>query len=146
MEGKEKSNLYNETIVNIEKSLEVIENELGRKSVLDMLAYLVKEQELNTASNLIKKDCEPFIDKGCLAEHRYDEGNEDAGYIDLSSILNYAEEILNCDDEYGDVKFEYFVRPENQDEAEENKHNDSVTWFVKDESVKIKDLQVQYEM
>lgn len=120
---------------------------VDRKEALEILSKLISDYDLPTASNLIKKDCEPWIDKECLSEHRYSEGNEDAGYIDLSLVLEFAEEILNCDDrEYGDIKFEYFVRPETQEEAKENEHNDSVTWFVKDEKVEINKLQIQFGM
>ena len=148
MESKEKSVLYNKTIENIEKSLNIIENELGRESVLNILAHLVGEQELYTASNLIKKGYEPGIDKEYLSEQRYSEGNEDAGFIDLSLLLKYAEEILNCDDNknYGDIEFQYFVRKETQEEMKENERDENVTWYTEDESKDIEKLQIQFGM
>lgn len=144
---KEKADLYNKTRETVENLLENVEKELGREDALKILSSIVKEHDLYTASNLIEKDCEPFLTKSVLIDNQYTEGNEEAGYIDLVMALECVEEVLNCDDsEYGDVKFQYFVRAETDEEAKENEHDDRCIWYVKDERVEIKDLQIQFEM
>ena len=122
-------------------------NEADRETVLAILSELTDDYDLPTASSLIKKDCEPHLNKALLTEHQYSEGNEEAGYLDLSVVLGFVEEILNCDErEYGDVEFQYFVRPETEEEIKEQGHDDGVIWFTEDEGVAIKDLLIQFEM
>jgi hypothetical protein len=145
--GKRAKDLCKEALANMAMALDEVEMSLGRKEMLNVLATLVEDNDLRTASNLIRKDCEPSLDKSQLAENQYSEGNEEAGYIGLKTALGFVEEVLNCDDRnYGDVEFQYFVRPETDEEAEENEHDDSCTWFIKDECANIEDLRVQYEM
>ncbi len=146
MDSVDKSVLYNATLEKMEEVLEEIEDKLGKKYCLQLLASLVGNYDLDTASNLVKNDCEPSINKATLADNRYSEGNEEAGYIDLSSVLGFVEEILNCDDSERDVEFQYFVRPETEEESKEEGHSRDILWFKEDDVAKIEDLQIQYEM
>lgn len=145
--GKRAKDLSKEALANMAMILDEIEMSLGRKEMLNVLATLVEDNDLRTASNLIRKDCEPYLDKSQLVENQYSEGNEEAGYIELATALEFVEEVLNCDDsEYGDVEFQYFVRLETEEEIEENGRDKNVIWFTKDDKVKIEDLQIQFEM
>ncbi len=146
MDSVDKAFLYNSTLERMEEVLEEIEDKLGKKDCLQLLASLVGNYDLDTASNLIKNDCEPSINKATLADNRYSEGNEDARYIDLSSVLGFVEEILNCDDRERDIEFQYFVRPETEEESKEEGHSTDIMWFKKNDVAQIEDLQIQYEM
>jgi len=70
------------------------------------------------------------------------------GYIELRTILDVVEEIVNCDDSISaDIKFNCFVRPEDEDEKIENSHDgdDSIEWWVKDDRVSIDNLYVHFK-
>lgn len=146
MSSNEKAEIYNAILEKVEKIIDELADKLGRKETLRLLSTLVDSYDLRTASNLLLKDCEPHLDKALLAENQYSEGNEDAGYINLTTALGFLEEVLNCDDEYGNVRFQYFVRPETDEEAKENGHNDNCIWWVEDTRVKLEDLEIQFEM
>jgi len=122
---------------------------LDRKQALQLIGDILhKEYNLRTVSNMVKEDCDSTLNKIMFEDSFYDEGNEDAGYIELRDILNAVEEIINCDDSMSvDIKFNCFVRPETEDEKIENGHDDddSIEWWIKDESVDIDNLYVYFK-
>jgi|GEM_PF-2375358 len=120
-----------------------LENEDALAIISEVLA---EEFDLQFASKIVLNGYEPCITKDSLNECLYSEGNEEKGCIELSPILKLAEEILNLDDEYGDVEFEYFVRFENEEEAKEAEHDNDCMWLVKNNDVEIKDLKLQFDM
>lgn len=147
MNSTEKANLYNETLKKIEDLLIETDSKLGDTQSLGMLSSIVRDYDLITASNLIKMNCDPYLTKSMLEDKTYSEGNEEAGFISLKSLLESVEEIINCDDDYciGGVKFQYFVRPETEDEMEEEGHSDFVEWYTADENIDIEKLNIQFE-
>ena len=120
---------------------------LDRKQVLQILGDILdKEYDLNTASNIVKEDCESSLNKIIFEDMTYDEGNETGGFIKLRDILEAVEEIVNCDDYLSrSINFTYFVRPETEEESEENGHSNGVEWWCKDDRVSIDDLYVGFE-
>ena len=119
---------------------------LNRKTALKLLGEILREYDLITASNLVKADCEPYLHKQMLEDCFYSEGREEAGFIKLTSILNMVEEVVNCDDYMSEkIEFEYFVRPETDEESEYKGHSDGVEWWTKDESVNLNDLYIQFQ-
>lgn len=147
MNSTEKANLYNNTLHKIEELLKETDTELGNMESLSILSSIVEDYDLQTASNLIKFDCEPDLTKDFVEGNLYSDGNKNAGYIPLDFIIETVTEIVNCDDSTDDIEFQYFVREETDAEAEENEHEgDCVTWYVKDESADIKNLNIQYEI
>lgn len=147
MDSVEKANLYNETLKKIEDLLIETDSKLGNMQSLEILSSIVRDYDLITASNLIKMNCDPYLTKSILEDRMYGEGNEEAGFISLTSLLESVEEIINCDDsDIGEVKFQYFVRPETSEEAEENEHDESdATWYIKDDNIDIEKLNIQFE-
>ncbi len=149
MNCTEKSNLYNETLKKIEELLTETDAKLGQSQSLKILSSIVKDYDLETASNLIKMDCEPCLTKSMVEEHLYSEGNEDAGFISLKTILGSVEDIVNCDNDgfcNHDIKFQYFIRPETEEEMEKENHSNSVNWYTVDESIDVEKLNIQYQM
>jgi len=74
------------------------------------------------------------------------EGNEESGFIKLKDILEAVEEIVNCDDYLSrNINFTSFVRPETENESEENGHSSGVKWWCKDDKVSIDELYVGFE-
>jgi len=119
---------------------------LNRKTALKILGEILSEYDLTTASNLVIKDCEPCLNKLMFEDCHYDEGNEETGFIKLTNILNIVEEVVNCDDYTSEkIDFEYFVRPETDEEVEENGHPTGIEWWTKDESVNMNDLYIQFQ-
>lgn len=148
MDSTEKANLYNETLNKIQELLLETDSKLGNMESLQILSSIVRDYDLQTASNLIKMDCEPDLTKSLLEDYMYSEGNEEAGFISLSYLLDSIAEVINCDDSnyYNDeIKFQYFVRPETEDEMEENGHGDSIEWYTADENIDIEKLNIQFE-
>jgi len=43
------------------------------------------------------------------------------------------------------INFTYFVRPETEEESEENGHSSGVEWWTKDDRVSINELYVGFE-
>lgn len=120
---------------------------LENEDALAIISEILKEEfDLEFASKIVLNGYEPCITKESLNEYLYSEGNEEKGCIELSPILKLAEEILNLDDEYGDVEFEYFVRFENEEEAKEAEHDNDCMWLTKNNDVEIKDLKLQFNM
>lgn len=119
---------------------------VDRKEALKSLATILKEFDLLTAANLTESDCEPHLTKIMLEDHFYNEGNEEAGVIKLSNILDAVEKTINCDDYFSeDVEFECFVRPETSIEREENAHLEGIEWWIKDENMDIDKLHIQFQ-
>ena len=122
---------------------------LDRKDALQLIGEILdKEYNLSTASNMVKQDCDSNLNKLMFDDMFYEEGNENEGYVELRTILDAVEEIINCDDSVNtDIKFTCFVRPEDEDEKIENGHDsdDSVEWWTIDESVDIDNLYVHFE-
>ena len=128
----------------ISKLIESVENE----DVLKIFSNILNEEfGLRDLSKLVECGWESGLTKENLLEYQYSEGNEECGCIELSTVLNFAEEVLDCcDDEYGSVDFQYFVRKETEKEAEESEHSDDVEYLTKNEIAEIKDLQLQFRM
>lgn len=148
MDYIEKSNLYNETLNKIQELLLETDSKLGYMESLAILSSIVRDYDLETASNLIKMDCEPCLTKSILDNYMYSEGNEEAGFMPLSDLLSSVEEIINCDENnyyHDEVKFQYFVREETPEEMEENGHSGYVDWYTVDENVDIEKLNIQFE-
>ena len=146
MSSIENVNLYNETLNKINDLLIEMDKQLGENQSLEILSSIVRDYDLITASNLIKMNCDPYLAKSILEDRTYNEGNENAGFISLTSLLESIEEIINCDDDcIGEVKFQHFVRRETEEEMEENGHGSSVDWYTIDENIDIKKLNVQFE-
>lgn len=148
MNSTEKANLYNETLNKIQELLLETDSKLGDMESLQILSSIVRNYDLQTASNLIKMDCEPDLTKSLLEGYMYSEGNEEAGFIPLSHLLDSIAEVINCDNNNyynDDIKFQYFVRPETEDEMEEEGHSDFVEWYTADENIDIEKLNIQFE-
>lgn len=121
------------------------ESEHGRGSALIVLSGILKDYDLDTAANLVKAKCEPDVCKWAFEDRHFDEGNDEAGYIDLKSILNDYEKILNCDDSMSDIHFTQFIRLETDEEKEEEGHSLDVEWFTVDDRLDINKAVVQFE-
>jgi len=122
---------------------------LDRKEALNIIGEILdKEYDLRTASNMIKQDCDSNLNKLMFDDMFYEEGNENEGYVGLRTILDAVEKIVNCDDSISaDIKFNCFVRPENEDEKIESGHDDddSVEWWTVDDRVNIDNLYVHFK-
>jgi len=108
---------------------------------LSILADILKDYDLNTASNMVRNDCDPNITKNCL--EYFDDGNVESGFINLSSIISDYEEILNCDDSGNDIKIGGALRLETKEEMEENGHN--IDWFTEDDTIDVKKIILEFE-
>ena len=131
----------------IKDNISMLLEETNRKQALKILGEILDEDfDLSVASNIVKADCEPDLNKRMFEECFYSEGNEGAGHIRLKDILNAVEEIVNLDDYISDdICFEYFVRPETEEEQEENGHTDEIEWWARDKSIDINKLYIQFE-
>jgi len=121
---------------------------LNRKEALKLLGEILDEDyDLPTASNIVKADCDSPLNKMMFEECHYSEGNEEAGFIKLKDILDAVEEIVNLDDYVNeDIVFEYFVRPETEEESEiEERHDSGVEWWVADEKIDIDKAYIQFD-
>lgn len=148
MDSTEKANLYNETLKRIDDLLMEVDSKLGEKQSLQILSSIVREYDLQTASNLIKMDCEPDLTKSMIENYMYCEGNEEAGFIPLLHLLGSVAEVINCDNSNyynDDIKFQYFVRRETEEEMEENGHSNYVEWYTADETIDVDKLNIQFE-
>lgn len=144
MDSTEKANLYNNTLHTMEDMLEKVEENLSLEDCLKILSTLIKNYDLDTAANLVENNYEPYLTKSLLEDRFFDEGNEEAGYIGLSEILDTVEKIINCDDYSNDIKFKSFIRLETDEEKEENDHSLSVEWFTT-ENVPDLNQYIQFE-
>jgi len=126
--------------------VEILEK-LGRKQALQILGEILdKEYDLRTASNIVKEDCESTLNKITFEDLFFDEGNEESGFVKLKDILEAVEKIVNCDDYLSrNINFTYFVRPETEEESEENGYSSSVEWWIKDDRVSIDELYIGFE-
>jgi len=129
------------------KIVEILDT-LDRKESLQILGKVLdKEYDLRTASNIVKEDCEPYLNKIMFEDHFYDEGSEDKGFIELKTILKVIEEIVNCDDYLSkSINFTEFVRPETEEESEENGHSSGVDWWCKDDILDVNKLYIGFEI
>ena len=122
---------------------------LNRKEALNILGEILhKEYDLYTVSNMVKEDCDSTLNKSMFEDLLFDEGNEDTGFIELKTILDAVEEIVNCDDSISaDINFNCFVRPETEDEKIENSDDsdDSIEWWTVDDRVSIDNLYVHFK-
>lgn len=117
----------------------------GQDSGLQILSEILKDYDLCTSANLVKANCEPDVCKWAFEDRHFDEGNDEAGFIDLKSILNDYEKILNCDDSMSDIHFTHFIRLETDEEKEEEGHSLDVEWYTVDERFDIDKAIVQFE-
>lgn len=145
MTSEEKAKLYNETLNEITRLLLLTDEHLGDAESLSILSKILKDYDLDTAANLVRENCEPSICKWAFEDKHYDEGNEEAGFIELSTILNDYEKILNCDDSGSDIHFKKFIRYETDEEKEEEGHSSDITWFTEDERRSIEDTYLEFE-
>jgi len=136
-----------EDLKDIKDNISMLLEETNRKQALRILGEILDEDyDLSVASNIVKADCEPDLNKRMFEECFYSEGNEGAGHIKLKDILNAVEEIVNLDDYISeDICFEYFVRPETEEESEDEGRNDGIEWWTRDKSIDINKLYVQFE-
>lgn len=126
-------------------TLSFVYDTFGREESLKIIANILNDYDLVTASNLVKADCEPCITKNYYQDKHFDEGNEEAGFTGLKELLTDIETILNCDDSSSDIKFTEFIRLETDVEKEESGHSLSVEWFISDVSHSIKDTYIGFE-
>jgi len=133
----------------IKEQVSILLDLTNRKTTLKLLGEILDEDyDLKTASNLVKADCNSSLNKMMFEECYYSEGNEEAGFIRLKDILDAVEEIVNLDDynRVEDIHFEYFVRPETDEESEiEGRHDSGIEWWVADERVDIDKIYVQFD-
>jgi len=132
----------------IKEQVSILLDLTNRKQALKILGEILDEDyDLSVASNIVKADCDVSLNKQMFEECHYSEGNEEAGFIGLKEILDAVEEIVNLDNYTSeDIRFEYFVRPETQEESEiEGRHNSGVEWWVADERVDIDKIYVQFD-
>ena len=110
--------------------------------LLKVIGEFLIRYDLEFLGNLVKAEYEPTITaQGLSAECCYDEGNEQAGHIQLKTIFEFVEDILNtADDEYS-FKFDNeTVRLETDEEMEEESHSENVNWYTTDEEIDLKKL------
>lgn len=123
-------------------------NDTDNKKALNALSQVVREFDLHVAANLIENDLEPsFLTKGSFEELWYSEGNEQDGHIRLNTILKVWEQVLNCDKEESDMRFEkHLVRKYTQEELEEDgKTGDGIEWYKRDENKTTEGIFVGFE-
>jgi len=120
---------------------------LDRKKALQILGEILhREYDLITASKMVKEDCDSTLNKLMFEDMFFSEGNEESGFIELKTILNAVEEIVNCDDYLsGEIKFTNFVRPETEEEMKDNCRDSGIDWWIKDDSIDIKKLYLGFE-
>jgi len=122
-------------------------DKIDRASALEVLSGIAYDYGLPTAANLLRKNCEPFLDKQLLEEGYYTEGDEDAGFVALSMLLQAVEKIINCDSySRAKIQFQYFVRPESPEEAEEAGRLGKIDWWVKDETHDVRETFIQFRL
>jgi hypothetical protein len=118
--------------------------EHGKNSSLEVLSSILSNFDLDTAANLVKANCEPFITKNYFEDIHFDKGNEEAGFVSLISLLNDIETVLNCDDSSSDIHFTNFIRLETDEEKEEEGHSLDVEWLTMDERLDINEAIIQF--
>ena len=131
----------------IKEQVSILLDLTNRKQALKILGEILDEDyDLSVAGNIVKADCDISLNKQMFEDLHYSEGNEESGFVKLKEILDVVEEIVNLDDYVSDdIHFEYFIRPETDEEAEENGHTDDIEWFTKDESIDIDKVHIQFE-
>ena len=112
-------------------------------AALSILADILMDYDLNTASNMVRQDCDPRITKNCL--DFFDEGDENAGFINLSAIISDYQEILNCDDSINDVVINKVLRLETEEEMAENGHTNDVNWYTENTDIDINKLILNFQ-
>lgn len=121
------------------------ERENGGDTGLQVLSEIIKCYDLDTAANLVKANCEPFLTKDCYEDRYFDEGNEEAGFVSLKELLKDVETVLNCDDYSPDIHFTKFIRLETYEEKKEEGHSLDTVWFTVDDSLDINNAIIQFE-
>jgi len=133
----------------IKEQVSILLDLTNRKQALKILGEILDEYyDLSVASNMVKADCDSSLNKMMFEECHYSEGNEEAGFIRLKDILDAVEEIVNCDNynRVENISFEYFVRPETDEESEiEERHDSGVEWWVADEKIDIDKAYIQFD-
>lgn len=114
---------------------------------VDILASVVGEVgDLDFIQGLLKSKYEPTISSQWLIEECcYEEGNEEAGHIDLSSILTFVEEILEASDEEHGIKFNDNFTIKTPVEELEEWQSESVEWYSSD-GEEIKNKLIGFEI
>lgn len=134
-----------EAVGKIWNILDEYEKENGQDSGLQLLSDILRDYDLDTAANLVKANCEPFLTKNCYEDKHFNEGNEEAGFVSLRELLTDIETILNCDDYSSDIHFSNFIRLETDEEKEEEGHDLDIEWFTTDERLDVKEAIIQFE-
>lgn len=131
----------------IKEQVSILLDLTNRKQALKILGEILDEDyDLAVASNIVKADLEPSLDKRMFEECFYAEGNEEAGFIKIKEVLNAAEEIINLDDYISDdIHFEYFVRPMTLEEIEDEGRTDDIEWWTGDEKIDIDKVYIQFD-
>jgi len=113
----------------------------------DILASVVGELgDLEFIQGLLKSKYDPSITNQYLVENCcYTEGNEEAGHIPISCVLEFVKEILEAsDDEYGiEFKDNFITRTPN--EELEEWQNKNVDWYDENEE-EIKNKLIGFEV
>ena len=128
---------------------EEAEKELGEKEAFRALGDMVELLDLLTVADMIRNDYDPCLNKESFVNNQYAEGNENAGFVSLTSILKTVEEIINCDESYGDFKFQQFVREETKEEKKirvEEGGSYYVDYYVDNDIVAKEELNIQFEL
>ncbi|WP_041700185.1 hypothetical protein [Clostridium sp. BNL1100] len=130
--------------IEIKKNIWNIFEGLSRKDTLTVLADVIEYLgDLDFVSKLVREDFEPSITaESIYCDNGYDEGA--AGHIPLADVLTFVEDIMTKSSNYN-ISFSGFVRPETDEEMKENGHGGVDSWYTFDESVKINDLELQFE-
>lgn len=130
-----------------EQILKILDTVQGDE-INEILAEVVKEYDLDVASNIIKSGWDN-ISKSWFGDMIFDEGREGAGCVRLRQLLNILEEIINTEgDDYchGDIKLGNPLRVATDDEHEENGWSKNVEWMVEDKTMDIDKIILQFEV
>lgn len=124
--------------------------EVNDDDARNILAEVVSDFDLHVASNLIRENHDPTtLKKSSLENYRYSEGDESSGHISLSKLLTEVETIINCDktEDFTVSLTRYEVRRYTREELiEENRLNDGVSWFLKDEKKRLDDKLIGFDV
>jgi hypothetical protein len=128
-----------------EKIWNILEG-LNRKDTLTVLADVIGYLgDLDFVAKFVIEDFEPDLTTEMMYKnYGYAEGNDTARHIPLSDILAFVENIFTKSSNYN-ISFNGFVRPETDEEREENGHRNVDAWYTFDESIKVNDLELQFE-
>lgn len=119
-----------------------------QQEALNALAEVLSEYGLEVAANLTREFHNPsYMTKQGYEEHHFGEGNEEAGYISLDTVLSEVEQVINCDKGEKE-EFSYdktFVRLQTPEELVESGNDKSdIIWYTNDEKDKVSDKLIGF--